>query len=229
MVCPFLPEKKKLDISRGHCIISYYLIDIHMAGRIRFNKLIQKIHLIASMIMFSFLLVYALTGIIMINHDLFSIPEVEVKQSKILVKKSMNGDPRDYAKYLKKTLDLRGRTEYRQDNKDNWIFHFNMPGEGYQVTLTPAQDTIDIRRSSQHMTLYTVVQRIHMLRGFKGGWEYTAWAVMYDVSCFAMILFAITGIIMWFRRRKQFRHGWWYLLAGILIPVLFIYAFVLWK
>ena len=193
------------------------------------HKLIQKIHLIASIIMFSFMLVYAITGIIIINHDLFTIPEVEVSHSKRLVEKPMKGDPKDYAKYLKRALDLKGRTEYQKINNENWIFHFNSPSEGYQVTLTPAQDTLYIRLSSQQMTLYTVVHRIHILRGFKGGWAYTAWAVMYDTSCFAMILFAITGIIMWFKRRKQFRHGWWCLLAGILIPVFFIYAFVLSK
>ena len=181
------------------------------------------------MIMLSFMLVYVITGIIIINHDLFTMPEVEVSHSTIPVEKPMNGDPKDYTKYLKKRLDLKGRTEYRKDNKDNWIFHFNIPGEGYQIKLTPAQDTLYIQRSSQKMTFYAVAHRIHIFRGFKGGWEYTAWAVMYDVSCFAMILFAITGIIMWYRKRKQFRHGSWYLLAGILIPVFFIYAFVLWK
>ena len=193
------------------------------------HKVIQKIHLIASMIMFSFLLVYLISGIILMNHDLFTIPEVEVNHSKILVEKPMNGDPKDYARYLKKALDLKGRINYRQEKNENWEFNINHPVNNYQIILTPAQDTLHIKESSQHMTLYTVVQRIHMLRGFKGGWAYTAWAVMYDVSCFAMILFAITGIIMWFKRRKQFRHGWWYLLAGILIPVFFIYAFVLWK
>ena len=194
-----------------------------------FHNLIQKIHLIASMIMLSFMLVFAISGIFMINHDLFTIPEIEVSHSTIPVDKPMKGNPKDYARYLKRTLDLKGRTEYQKNNQDNWIFHFNIPGEGYQITLTPAQDTLYIRRSSQHMTLYTVVQRIHILRGFKGGWEYTAWAVMYDVSCFALIIFAITGIIMWLKRRRQYRHGWWYLLAGILIPLFFIYAFVLWK
>ena len=195
----------------------------------RFHELIRKIHLIASMIMLSFILVYVITGIFMINHDLFTMPVVEVSHSTIPVEKPMKGDPKDYARYLKKTLDLKGRTEYRQDNMDNWIFHYNIPGKGYQVKLTPDQDTLYIQHSSQPMTLYMVMHRIHILRGFKGGWAYTTWAVMYDTSCFAMILFAITGIIMWFRRRKQFRHGWWYLLAGILIPVFFIYAFVLWK
>jgi hypothetical protein len=175
------------------------------------------------------MIVYVLTGIIIINHDLFSIPEIEVNHSKIPAEKPMNGDPEEYTSYLKKTLNLRGRTEYLKDNRDNWVFHFNIPGEAYQVNLTPDQDTLYIRRSIQDMNLYTVAHRIHIVRGFKRGWEYTAWAVVYDVTCFAMLIFAITGILMWFRRRKRFRHGWWYLLAGILIPLMFIYAFVLWK
>jgi len=193
------------------------------------HKLIQKIHLVASIIMLSFMLTYVITGVIMINRDLFTMPEVEVNHSTLPVEKPMKGNPKDYARYLKKSLDLKGRTEYWQDNKENWIFNFNMPDEGIQVKLTPAQDTLHIRNSSQDMNLNAVVHRIHVLRGFKGGWEYTAWAVMYDITCFAMILFALTGIIMWYRKRKKFRHGWWYLLAGILIPVFFIYAFVLWK
>jgi hypothetical protein len=200
-----------------------------MAGRISLHRVIQKIHLVASMIMLSFMLVYVITGIIMINHDLFTMPEIEASQSKVPVEKPMKGDPKDYARYLKKTMNLKGRTEFRQDNNDNWIFHFNIPGEGYQIKLTPAQDTLYIQRSSQEMNFYTVAQRIHILRGFKGGWEYTAWAVMYDVSCSAMMVFAITGIVMWFRRRKQFRYGWWYLMAGLLIPLMIIYALVLWK
>ena len=194
-----------------------------------FQKIIQKIHLIASMIMLSFLLVFVITGIFMINHDLFTMPEIKTSHSKMPVEKTMNGDPKTYSKYLKETLDLKGRTEYRKDNKDNWIFHYMKPGNDYQIRLTPAQDTLFIQHSTQDMTFYMVMYRIHILRGFKGGWAYTAWAVMYDVSCFAMIIFAITGIFMWYRRRKQYRFGWWYLLAGILIPVLFIYAFVLWK
>ena len=194
-----------------------------------FHKVIQKIHLIASMIMLSFLTVFVVTGIFMINHDLFTMPEIEVSHSRIPVRKPMKENPGEYLKYLKRTLDLKGRTEYRQDNKDNWIFHFMRPGDAYQIKLTPAQDTLYIQHSSQDKTFYMVMHRIHILRGFKGGWEYTAWAVMYDVSCIAMIIFAVTGIIMWYRKRKQYRYGSWYLMAGILFPALFIFAFVFWK
>jgi hypothetical protein len=200
-----------------------------MAARMRFSRAVRQIHLVSSMIMLSFMLVFVTTGLFMINHDLFRIPEIRVSQSTVAVTEPMNGDPKDYARYLKKTLDIRGRTEYREDRHGNWIFHFNIPGEAFQVKLPPAQDSLYIQQSTQELNLYMVAHRIHILRGFRGGWEYTAWAVMYDVTCFAMVLFAVTGIIMWYRSRKQFRWGWWYLMAGILIPVLFIYAFVLWK
>ena len=100
---------------------------------------------------------------------------------------------------------------------------------GYTPWWEDYKDSLYIRKSTQDLNFYLVAQRIHILRGFKGGWAYTAWAVMYDTTCLSMILFAITGIIMWHRKRKSFRQGRWYLLAGIIIPSLFILAFILWK
>ena len=85
------------------------------------------------MILLSFMMVYVITGIVMINHDLLTMPEVKVSHSTIPVEKPMMGDPEDYAKYLKDTLDLKGRTQFWQDNKDNWIFNINIPGDGYQI------------------------------------------------------------------------------------------------
>ena len=195
----------------------------------KFNRLAQEIHLISSMIMLSFMMIYVITGILMINHDLFTLPEIRAVHSTRPVENPMDGDVKSYARDLKRSLDLKGRTAYRQDNQKNWIFNFDIPGEAYQIKLTPAQDTLYVTQSTQDMNFYLVAHRIHILRGFKGGWAYTAWAVMYDTTCFAMVLFAVTGIILWYKRRKQYRHGWRYLLAGLLVPLFFIYAFVSWK
>jgi hypothetical protein len=73
------------------------------------------------------------------------------------------------------------------------------------------------------------LHEIHVLRGFKGGWAYTAWAVMYDISCLAMLIFAITGVVMWYRVRKRFRNGWWYLVTGMLIPIGIIFLYMIWQ
>ncbi len=172
---------------------------------------------------------YLLTGIIKINHNLFEIPPVEEIQYSLPVEKPMDGTPREYTKYLMEKFDLKGRIDVNKDQKENWVFHFNFPEDHTQITLTPTRDTLYFRQWKQEMIFFTVINRMHIQRGFEGGWEYTAWAVMYDISCFAMIIFAVTGILMWYRTRKRFKYGWWYLAAGVLIPVGFIYMYVLWR
>jgi len=181
------------------------------------------------MIILSFLLMYVITGLFLINRSLFEIPPVEVSKYKVPLDKPMDGSPEQYAQYLKNKLDLKGRTSYKKEQNEKWRFYFDFPGNNHQVTITAAQDTLHIKRSQQEMTLFLVLQRIHVLRGFKGGWAYTAWAVMYDISCFAMLIFAVTGIVMWFRVRKRFRYGWWYLASGILIPFGIVYLYIFWK
>jgi hypothetical protein len=195
----------------------------------KLHTLIRKIHLVASMIIFSFLVIYVITGLFNMNRNLFEIPPVEQIHSKMLVEKTMEGAPELYGKYLKERLGAKGRTEIVKDWQEDWLFHFNFPGDNYKVTLTPAQDTLHIQRSRQERTLITVLHEIHVLRGFKGGWAYTAWAVMYDISCLAMVVFAITGVLMWYRVRKRFRNGWWYLVTGMLIPIGIIFLYMIWQ
>lgn len=195
----------------------------------KFQGIIRRIHLITSMIMISFLIMYVSTGIININRSLFNIPEAEQSSYTMPVEKSLDGNPAEYGKYLQEHLGLKGRIEYRQDWQEVWIFNFNFPGDNYQVRLPPAQDSLFIQRTQQERTFFTIAHQIHVLRGFKGGWAYTAWAIMYDVSCLAMIIFALTGIIMWYRVRKRFSYGLWYLAAGLIIPATIIILFIVWK
>jgi len=195
----------------------------------RLHLIIRKVHLATSMVMLSFMLIYVFTGIFLINRECFQIPEVERTGYAIPAGKKMDGDPRDYARYLGESLDLKGRVEFRQVRNEDWIFYFSFPGDRYEVRLTPKQDTLHIQRSRQDRSFFTVVQGIHVLRGFRGGWPYTLWAVMYDVAFASMYLFAVTGIIIWFRLRKKYRYGLWYLAAGLAIPGSIILLYLLWK
>ncbi len=201
-----------------------------MSSRITFHKVIRKIHLVTSMILLAFLFFYAITGLIISNASFFQIPEVVVTNTDIPAGITFDeNDPGAYSSYLEELLDVRGRTGYNKNQQGNWIFHFNFPGEDYQVTFSPDRDTLHVRQSLQKRTIFTVVRRIHGMRGFKGGWQYTAWAIFYDVTASAMVLFAITGMIIWYRIRKKYRYGWWFLSAGILIPLITVCTFYLWK
>lgn len=198
-----------------------------MAGRITTQHIIRQIHRISSMVIFLYLLMWVFSGVILINRDAFNIPERKESSTTIPVEQKLEGDPLEYAEMLAGELNIKGRIEHRQDWKKSWIFNYNFPGKWVTITLSPEQDSLHIKTATQERTFFTTVQQMHVLRGFKGGWPYTLWAVFYDTACFALLVFVITGIILWLRSRKAYPYGWIFLLAGLILPLLFGFLFLL--
>ncbi len=214
-----------LAYGRICCLLLNNINRSGMAGRVDGNKIIRMIHLISSIIVLVFLMMYTFTGILMTHHNL-PFGESEVSWSKIPVDKPMDSSPAAYSRYLKDQYGYRGNYSYRQSENGNWDFHFDFPGEQVNVTLHPAQDTLYIKHTGTERTLMTVAQNLHGMRGFSGSWVYAIWAIFYDLSAVALILFGITGIIMWLKQRKWYPSGWWYLCAGVIIPLMIVFAFL---
>ncbi len=141
----------------------------------------------------------------------------------------MKGNPEEYSDYLKERFGYKGRQLQRQEKNGNWIFQYNFRGENHKVTLTPAQDTLYIRSNLQEMNLVNFAVKLHHMRGFTGGWEYTLWAVFYDLTAVSLVIFAVTGILMWFRLKIRYTSGWWFLISGMAIPVIIIFLFLYWR
>jgi len=225
MVCAIFFEKEELD----HCYRFDFDIDpfnhFRMAGWMKIYRIIRMIHLISSMILLVFLVMYTVTGIIITHHGL-PYGQTEVSKTVVPVERTMDSSPSEYARYLKRKYGYKGKYEYRQQDNGNWIFNFHFPGEQVKVSLTPSQDTLFIEHTQIDRTLMTVAHNLHGLRGFTGGWVYIAWAIFYDLSAIAFILFGITGIYMWFRSRKLYPSGWWFLAAGIIFPLAIVFAFL---
>lgn len=201
-----------------------------MAHRINYFLILKQIHLISSFVLLGFIVVFLLTGIVIVNRKLFDIPETSEKEKKIAVDRKMTGTPSEYSDYLKKSLNLKGRQLWqKQENNGNWTFRYNFQGKNHAIVLTPKQDSLLIRTNEQKMNLLTVSTKIHHLRGFKGGWEYTLWAIFYDITAVSFVIFALTGLLMWIRLKMRYPNGFWYLLAGLVMPVIFVLIFLFWK
>lgn len=200
-----------------------------MGRRIKYYWLLKQIHLISSIILFSFVFIFLITGIVVVNRNLFEDPQTEMVYKKVPVDKSIIESPEEFADYLKRNFGFKGRETINQQKNGNWVYNFNFQGKNHQVTLPPAQDTLHIRSNIQEMTLLSVSTKLHHMRGFKGGWEYTLWAVFYELTAISLIVFAVTGILMWFKTKLRYQSGWWFLIAGMAIPVMFVFLFLYWR
>ena len=200
-----------------------------MANRLIYFKIVKQIHLISSVILLTFVFVFLVTGIILVNRNLFEVSEGEVTQSKVLVEKRMIDSPEEYADYLKEKFGFKGRQIQRKQDNGNYIFQYNFRGVNNEVTITPAQDTLFIRSNKQQITLLSFSTKLHHMRGFSGGLEYTLWAIFYDLTAISLIVFAITGILMWLKIKMRYPSGWWYLAAGVIIPLIFVFLFLFWR
>ncbi len=225
MVCKVFYESLEL----GYCWIGGLFFNTPnytgMAGRINITRTIRVIHLVSSMVLLVFLMMYTITGIL-ITHKNLAHGEPRVIHSKVLMEKPFDNSSQEYARYLKKEYGFKGKYGYREYENGNREFSFNFPGEWVKVNLTPSMDTLHIQYTETERTLRTVAHNLHGMRGFKGGWVYVCWAIFYDLSAAALILFGITGILMWLRAKKRFPFGWWFLAAGILVPLAIVLAFL---
>jgi len=200
-----------------------------MANRLNYYFVIKQIHLISSIILLACVFVFLLTGIVIANRNLFELPERNQEVSEVPVKKKMTGDPKEYSNYLKEEFGFKGREFQRQEKNGNWTFQFNFQGTNRQVILTPEQDTLTIKTNIEEMNLLSFSTKLHHMRGFNGGLEYTLWAIFYDLTTVAFVVFALTGILMWLKLRSRYTLGWWFLAAGIVIPVVIIMLFLFTK
>ena len=73
-----------------------------MARRLNYFMVLKQIHLVASIVLLTFVFIFLFTGIVIVNRNLFTIPETKETIQKVPVDKPMNGEPGQYADYLKK-------------------------------------------------------------------------------------------------------------------------------
>jgi hypothetical protein len=167
----------------------------------------RRIHLYAALAIMSFVIMYFVTGYPMIHHDWFPQPEpVKTTRTEALTYAGSK-DPTAYSQYLQETFDLRGKPVRPRRLKDgSWQFRYSRPGTFYEAVVSPAGDTVRITTREENM-VETMVG-FHKLHGYGFGPVYNVWSVLYDLASFAMIVFAFTGIYLWYRLTKEKLLGW---------------------
>jgi hypothetical protein len=175
--------------------------------------LIRRVHLYTAMSLLVFIGMYFISGWVMIHRDLTGDQEPVEQKTRIAFDLPVGIGPMDLSGYLQDKLDIPGQRKDPTPFEDGRIrYIYFRPGENYRVIISASRDSALIvhRTEGARRTL----TGMHGLRGYGGGWVYDIWVALMDLSSLSMILFAGTGIYLWYTLKPERTLGWMTLATG---------------
>jgi hypothetical protein len=174
---------------------------------------LRRIHLFTGLILLVFVLMYFVTGYVMIHAKWFG--GREAKTTKYTEKLDINGTMADdvLVRRLQTELGFKGQPSDPEHRKGGSIrLSFTRPGTAFQLVIVPGTNLVTVTRKD--FGFAGVANGMHRLRGYNGGWRYCAWSLLYDLASLALIVFALTGILLWYASTSRRLTGWLCLAAG---------------
>ena len=111
--------------------------------------------------------------------------------------------------------DIKGRkTREQKDKADNLIVEYSHAGGFARIDIPNSSREAKI--SYNHKGTGNAIIGIHRQRGYGGNWIYNLYALLLDVIGISLIIFVVTGIIMWFKLLKNNRIAWVIFISGFI-------------
>ena len=82
--------------------------------------------------------------------------------------------------------------------------------------------------TEQHFGWQRVSWGFHRLHGYGGGWLYDLRGVLCDLASASMIVFSITGVVLWHRLARPRWPGWVVLACGLAFTASTL-GYLLWR
>lgn len=175
--------------------------------RAQVYTLFRKVHLYAGLSLFTFVLMYFVTGYPIIHHDWFDEGEPLRSERQADVSQPPGEPLKEYAVWLQDELGLAGkRTGARKLKDGRWKFEYWRPGTLHEVHVSADGATAHI--ATRQESWRTTLVGFHRMHNYGGGWLYDIWVVFYDLASASLIVFAFSGIYLWWRLTRRRLWGW---------------------
>ena len=178
--------------------------------------LIRKLHLYAAFAIAAFLFMYFVTGAVIIMGETFSRKSIHEVSEKQLIH---NESESVTVARLRKQFQIQGEERKKIEEKQT-VYSYFRPGYRAEIIFPAHQDSVSI-----HLTqgsFGNLMNDFHRLRGFKGVAHFV-WGVLYDLSCIALFLFALSGLYLWWKIEKNKLPGGLFFMASTAITVFTIW------
>ncbi len=177
-----------------------------------FNKqnIVRKLrfyHRDLGFLMVGICLVYAVSGILL-NHMKGKDPAFKTKEGSVLLPQHLSGE--ELTVLWKEKKDLPELKKVFSIDED----HFRLMLEGGVGVYNVSTGHVDYEKHSKRALVYWI-NKLHYNK-VKG------WSIMADLFAASLIFFALSGLLIVKGKYGISGRGKWLLLAGMLIPVLYV-------
>jgi len=168
--------------------------------------LVRRIHLFSGTIIMAFLLMYFVSGYIMVHRPWFMRPSPPpvTRTAPLEAGAPVNVDR--LAVYVRDKFELAGRIQFPQvqpkDTKRFWVLR---PGVMIRVDVPANQGRVSF--TTQDAGFVGTLIMLHKVRGYDDQVLFDVYALFCDLSGVSMILFAVSGVYLWWKRTRNRSWG----------------------
>lgn len=175
-------------------------------------KLIKQIHLYACLSTVSVLAMFIFTSYLMIHHDWFS--HEPSKETLTVDLETIPASEPDWRTLIDQ-YGIGGRLIRENTNQAGALFREYAGAAGStRITLLSDVQQAEIVRTTK--TTADAIIGIHRQRGYGGPLQYNLYALLLDLIGVSLIVFTITGVIMWFKLLKNHKVAWIIFIGGFI-------------
>jgi hypothetical protein len=179
-------------------------------------RILRLVHLVSGAALIAFLLMYFVTGYVLIKGKWFGDPKpVVVTRTLDLTPGTLpaGAATAEIGARLQAFVGARGKpAPPRQLKNGAWAFNFFHPG--HETVLNLSSDARRLAITERTHAWQRTFVGLHRLHGYGGGWLYNLWSFLMDLSSLSMIVFASTGVWMWLQLTRRRWPGYLLLVFG---------------
>ena len=175
--------------------------------------LLKQIHLYSSLSTAALILMYVATSYMMIYHDWFKVEKQNESTISIKVASDEVADE-NWKSFLKKN-NIKGRLVRENFNDSGDLIRTYSSANG-NSKITIYKDKNEVEINSTQLNLSGNIIGLHRLRGFGGPILYNIYAFLLDIVGISLILFVVTGVILWLKLLKNNKIAWTILILGFI-------------
>jgi hypothetical protein len=167
---------------------------------------VRRIHLYCGLIILAYLMMYFVSGYMMVHRPWFLSPSPPATTQTTAITPAGGSSTEQLAAQVQQQLGLPGRIQFPAKQPAGLTrFWVNHPGTMARVDIPAGQNVANV--TTQRVGFVGTLIMLHKVSGYDRNLLFDAYALFCDLAGLSMLLFAASGVYLWWKRVKHRTWG----------------------